>query len=331
MGRRVLFSVCVAAAVLLVVLLIWYLARLVFLLFAAALLALFLRGLANWLAERTRLSPGKSLAAVLLGLTAMVVLGAVFMVPRVVSQLGEITDALPGAIDALKGWMQRSDWGRAVLSRISIAGQATGIAAYAKTFFTITLNVAVNTVVVIVIAIYLAANPGPYLRGVLRLMPPAERGIAREILSEMGEALSRLLLGRVALMVLNAIVSGIGLALIGIPMWFTLGVLSGLLNLVPNFGPVIAAVPALLLGFTQSPAQAAWVALLYLVYQGIDGYVFTPMLQQRLISLPPALTITAQVILGALVGLVGVLVAEPALAVVIILVRFIYIERILEK
>jgi predicted PurR-regulated permease PerM len=105
--------------------------------------------------------------------------------------------------------------------------------------------------------------------------------------------------------------------------------LAGLLNFVPNFGPVIAALPAVLIAFLQGPQHALYVALLYVTVQMLDGYLLTPLVDRRGVELPPALTISAQVLLGLLFGFVGLLVASPLAATVMLLVKMLYIEDVL--
>jgi predicted PurR-regulated permease PerM len=133
-------------------------------------------------------------------------------------------------------------------------------------------------------------------------------------------------MGRIILMVSNGLLTTLGLALLGIPLAFVLGVIAGLLNFVPNIGPLIGAIPAVLIGLMQDPATGLYVALLYLVLQMVDGYVLTPLVDQRAVSTPPALIITFQVFMGLVVGALGLLLATPLAAVLLVLVKMLYIE-----
>jgi predicted PurR-regulated permease PerM len=116
---------------------------------------------------------------------------------------------------------------------------------------------------------------------------------------------------------------------LGLPLAPTLGLLAGLLNFVPNFGPLIAAIPAVLIAFLHSPQQALSVALLYVGLQVLDGYVLTPLVDRRSVQLPPVLTISAQLLLGLLFGFVGLLLASPLTATVMLLVKMLYVEDVL--
>ena len=102
-----------------------------------------------------------------------------------------------------------------------------------------------------------------------------------------------------------------------------------ILNFVPNFGPWIAAIPAVLVAFLQGPQQALYVGLLYIALQSIDGYILTPIVDRRSVELPPVLTIVAQVLLGVAFGFVGILLASPLTAVAMILVKTLYVEDLL--
>jgi len=135
--------------------------------------------------------------------------------------------------------------------------------------------------------------------------------------------------GRFGLMLANGGLTALGLWLLGMPLALSLGLLAGLLNFVPNFGPWIAAIPAVLVAFLQSPQQALYVALLYLALQSVDAYLLTPLVDRRSVELPPVLTITAQVLLGLVFGFIGILLASPLTAAAMILVKMLYVEDVL--
>ena len=122
------------------------------------------------------------------------------------------------------------------------------------------------------------------------------------------------------------VVTATGLTLLGIPLALALGVLAGLLNFIPYLGPILSGGPAVLIAFTQSPADALNTLLFFVAIQNLEGYALTPMLQRRSVSIPPALGILAIVGLAALFGTYGVLFATPLLLVIMVLVRMLYVE-----
>ena len=180
-------------------------------------------------------------------------------------------------------------------------------------------------------AIFLAASPQLYLEGALRLLPVAWRPHGREVARELGSTLRLWFLGQFIDMVIVGLLLGLGLFLIGSPLALSLALLAGLLNFVPYIGALAGAVPAILVALAQSPTLAAWVALLFLSIQLIEGNVISPWIQKRTISLPPALTILSQTVLGTLFGLIGLIVATPLMAILLVAVRIIYVEAFLER
>ncbi len=127
-------------------------------------------------------------------------------------------------------------------------------------------------------------------------------------------------------MAVNGILTALALWLLGVPLPFMLGLLTGLLNFIPNFGPILAGIPAVLLALSGGPNQAMYVVVLYVVIQNLEGFVLTPLVQRRTVSLPPAVIILSQVLLGVLAGTLGVLLATPLAASVLVLTRMLYVE-----
>ncbi|MDQ3179715.1 MAG: AI-2E family transporter, partial [Acidobacteriota bacterium] len=137
------------------------------------------------------------------------------------------------------------------------------------------------------------------------------------------------LIGKVASMIFIGLLTWIGLYILGVPLSLTLGLIAGLLSFIPNFGPIFSAVPAILLGFIDSPIKALYVLILFIVVQIIESNVVTPMIERRTVELPPALTIVVQLALGILIGGLGLVLATPLLVVVMVLVQMVYIQDIL--
>ncbi len=137
-------------------------------------------------------------------------------------------------------------------------------------------------------------------------------------------------------MITIAVLSFIGLAILGVPLAFTLAILAGLLNFVPYVGPFFAAIPAVLIAFAPrgdetalNPSLAVSTVILYVIIQSLDGWVFTPFYQKRAVNIPPALIIISQLTFSLLLGPFGLILATPILASVLVLVRTLYIEDLL--
>lgn len=331
-ARRVGVAVAIVALAVMLAALLWAAAGVLLLLFAAILVACLLRGLADLLIARTRLSAGWALAIVVSLLLLFLAAGVALLAPHVASQVDDLSRGLGQSIQQVYAQLSHYEWGKRLIKqtpgvmelarRGDIVSRVTGI-------FSSTLGVLANTVIVLFIGFYLAVAPDVYTSGIVALFPPQRRERIREVMSAIAQTLRRWLVGRAFLMLSNGIFTTVGLWLLGMPLAVTLGTVAGLLNFVPNIGPIIAGVPAVLIAWTLGPTTALYVLLLYVFLQSIDGYVFTPLVQERTVSLPPALTITAQLLFGVLAGTIGLLFATPLTAAALVLVRMLYVEDVL--
>jgi predicted PurR-regulated permease PerM len=297
------------------------------------LLAVFLRGLADELTAHTGLSRGWSLAAVLVGLTGVAAGGAWVLSGDIAAQIDQLAQDLPRALRSLSETVQRHEWGRLLLSLTPemlgserALAQAPGIVS--RTFGT-TLGVLTNLVIVAFVGLYVAAESDLYARGILRLVPPASRRRAAEVLGALRHTLQWWLIGKAVVMALVGLLTFVGLWLLGVPLALTLGLLAGLFDFIPYVGPVLGFLPAILLALTQDTTLALWVGGLYLLVQSVESYLFTPLVQRRAVTLAPALTIVCQVVLAVLFGPLGLLLATPLTAVAVVLVKLIYVEGVL--
>ncbi len=328
--RRMLIGVGITVAVLLVLLLLWYAIDVLLLVFAGILVAIFLRGLSDKLSERTGLSGGWSLAVVLLALVTVIGVAVWWLAPSVAEQTDELTSTLPRAVERLQSRIERYGWARQIIGqlpptdelmpdRADVVSQATGV-------FSTTFSALANFVIILFIGLYLAAEPRLYSTGLIRLVPIGKRDRARTVLGVVSYTLRWWLIGKVASMIAIGIFTWLGLWLLGVPLALTLGILAALLTFIPNIGPILSVIPTALLALLDSPTRALYVLLLYFVIQVVESYLLTPLVQKRTVSLPPALTIAAQVLLGILLGGLGVILATPLTAAALVMVKLLYVE-----
>jgi predicted PurR-regulated permease PerM len=223
-------------------------------------------------------------------------------------------------------------WGGLIARQFSNVADSvrTGLSGYVPGVASSILGIGGSVVVIVATALFLASSPQMYIDGSLRLLPQRWRPRGRNVALRIGTTLQLWFLGQLTDMVIVATLVGAGLFLLEVPLAATLAIFAGLLNFVPYIGALAGAVPAILVAFSESPALALWVALLFIVVQVLEGNVIAPLIQRQTISLPPALTILSQTILGTWFGAFGLVLATPLIAMLLTTVRMVYIEDILE-
>lgn len=323
--RRVL----VVLGLVVLALALWQIAHVLLLLFLGALLAVFVRALADLLSARTALPQGTALLLVGAALVVLAGLGGWLFGAQIAQQAGRLVQELQASAQQLRQY----EWGRFILENAPQFGediaQRGGIFAQLTGAVSVVAGVLTNIVLVIFIGVFLTYRPATYERAVVLLVPERRRARAREVLRAVGRALRRWLLAQFLAMIAVGLLTTLGLMLLGMPLAPVLGLLAAVLEFIPFFGPILAAVPAILLAFVEGPSQALYVALFYLVIQQLEGNLITPLAQKREASLPPVITLTAVVAFGILFGPLGIIVATPLALVLLVLVKMLYVEDVL--
>ena len=209
-----------------------------------------------------------------------------------------------------------------------IISQLSGVTRYLFPFLSSTVAVAAGVLLVIFLAIYVAAEPRTYHDGLMHLFPHDARDRAGEVLSAIATVLRRWLVTQLVAMVVIGLVTTVVLLLLDVPAALPLGVLAGLLEFIPTVGPILSAVPAIAMGFVDSPEKALWVALAYWGIQFLENQLLIPMLMREGVDIPPALTLLAQALMALLFGFLGLLLAVPMLAASMVAVKMLYVEGI---
>ncbi|HYD94910.1 MAG TPA: AI-2E family transporter [Noviherbaspirillum sp.] len=332
--RRTMLVVALVLFTGLMLALIWYASDVLLVLFSGILFAVLLRAPTNWLAQHAGLRTSAALALSIGALAAVIMLLVYLFAVPMAAQVAQMIETLPQAADRLQDWMEQHRWARplrpliAELSRFRLDSQLLG---RAGGFLTSTLSAITGAGVALFIGIYLAAQPRLYQRGLMHLLPRKNRPRAYEVMDEIGAVLRWWLAGRLATMTVVGVAAGIGLWLLGVPLAFTLGVLTGVLEFVPYIGPILAAVPPLLISYNADPELGFYVLMLYAAIQGAENYLLTPLIEQRAVALPPALVIFSTLLLGALSGPLGVVLASPITATAIVAVKLLYVEDVVEQ
>jgi predicted PurR-regulated permease PerM len=319
------------AIVALVVILIWLIKatfNVLLLVLAGALIAVFFRGLSDLLHRKTGWKEGICLTISILGSLLILVLLFWLVGAKVQAQIQELSDTLPSTIQNAKNKLSQSSIGQKIVEKLSSPQNQKKAQSLARTFFKSTFGVFGDIYVVLFIGIYFTVSPKIYKNGIIKLVPPAGKQKANDILAKLDDNLKKWLKGKIFAMFVVFVLTSIGLVSMGMPMWTALALIAGLLNFIPNFGPLIAMIPAVLVALMQGPSTALWVIGLYLVVQLLESNFITPMVQQRLVSIPPALIISAQLLIAPLTSAWGLVLATPLMLIIIVLVQELYIRRL---
>lgn len=213
--------------------------------------------------------------------------------------------------------------GRLVAAASRNAGSLSGLA---FGVLQSTLAVFAASVLIIFMSVYIAADPETYRRGILLLIPTHRRDRVAELLDALGGALKTWFATQLIAMVVIGVVTTIILAIIGVRGALPLGVIAGIFEFIPNIGPTLSAIPAILMGLVDSPRMALTVAGVYWAIQFAENHLLIPYLMSEQLDLPPALTLITQVVMASVFGFLGLFVAIPLLATIVVMVRMLWIE-----
>lgn len=303
--------------------------------FAGVLLAVAIRGAAEALAGLLRLPGWTGVALVVLAAVGALGGVALLAAPTLAVQADELLQQVPQAWAGVRDALDDSAWGRVLLEELSpgdlMAQVGPGAAGMATAALAGTASWLTDAIFLLFLGVFLAATPAAYLDGLRAVVAPELRDGCGEVLAALGRAL-RAWVG--AQLIAMSIVGGLtfaGLTLLGMPLAGILAVVAALLGFIPILGPILAAVPALLLAFGSGWSMVLWVAGLYVTIQVIEGDLVTPLVQSRAIRLPPGLILAAQIVMLALFGLFGLALAAPTAAVLLVLAQRLYVRGYLER
>jgi predicted PurR-regulated permease PerM len=358
----ILRAVLVVAGVWLTLQLLWVARSVFFLAFLGVLFGITLSAGATWLQRRRvpRAIGVFLLVAAFFG--AIAGLGAL-AAPRITEQWEELRHQLPDALNRVEQWVRRRQGSVTELlqaptgERPDAAGQRTAgqqrdsakqrdagepppavrrtiaqqvgyLGTHFFTVFSSTLAALGSLLLVTFVAIYIALEPRTYRRGILHLVPHAGRAKAIEVMDATGVTLRRWLVAQLIGMVIIGALTTAALLLLDVRAAVALGIIAGILEFVPFFGPILSSVPAIAMGFLDGPEKALWVALTYLGLQQLEGNVVTPLLMKEGLDLPPVLTIIGQSVMALAFGFVGLVIAMPLLGAVMVPIKLLYVQDV---
>lgn len=325
----------------LLLLFVYSVVEVLLLLFVAVLFALYLGAVTDFLQRRLRLPRWAGLsAALLLTLVAITAVG-LLIIPPVLEQTQELINVLPQLLASWEMSLFEVAARYPLLEQMLPPRVAAGgyfdaalerLGAYLSGLFPYLfsgLHLVINLISVLVMGIYLTLRPTLYREGLIALVPLRQRALARDILVELGNTLRSWIVGMIIAMVFLGVLTYLGLLLLDVPYALAFGVFTGVVVIVPFFGTLVSTLlPALFVLGAQGVVHALLVILLGVVVHLIEANVVHPMIMERQVNLPPVLSILSVLIMAELLGVVGLLVAVPVLATVMVLVRRIYVQRL---
>lgn len=298
---------------------LWVAGDILLLIFSGFLFGVLLNALARLCSCATGIPKAYAVVLVAVVLVAALLGGTYFLLPAVAEQSGQLISSLSDSFQNLSRYAAKyfphlHISAKEVLGAANLPRQLFG--------FTSTATGALLALVVVAfVGFYSALESGLYRTVLLRLFPEIHRAEAPDILRQVRETLEWWLLGRALTMSAVAVLTLAGLLLLGVPLAVPLSILAGLLTFIPYIGAIVSAVPAVLVAYAQGPLVAIYVVLVFAGAHAVEAYVVAPLVQRRVIRLPPVAMIASQAVMGALFGVAGLTLAAPLTAIAITLLR----------
>jgi predicted PurR-regulated permease PerM len=348
-SRDVLRTAALVVGLLVALWFLWTVRAVVCLAFLGVLFGLALASGVDRL-QRWRVPRGLGAFVIVLGVLGVVTgLGAV-TAPRIGSQLREVREQVPEAIQSVQRWVQRhqagaielledsakpgdarpaaADRGAPAKIREGLVQQAVKVGGNFFAVFSSTLAVLASLILVLAVAVYVSVNPGLYHAGLMHLFPHRSRRRAGEVLSAVATTLRRWLVSQLIAMLVIGVVTTVVLLLLGVRAAVALGVIAGVLEFIPFVGPVLSAVPAVAMALLDGPEKALWVVVAYTLIQQAENHVLIPLIMKEGIDIPPVLTILVQASFAIVLGFLGLLVAVPLLGALMVPIKMLYVEDV---
>ena len=320
-------------------LVVWFVLRVVdvlLLVFLAILLAVYLSAITDWMERRFGTKRWLGLTVAVVSTLAAVTGIAVLLLPPVIEQTRALVGGLPQTLTNIQNVLARWASQYPVLDQTDLANPSSGVVSGLVTdavgFLSGSIfgyvrgggTLFIEAASVVVMALYLARQPTLYRDGLITLFSPRHRPIANRVFDDIAATLRAWVVGQLIAMAVLAVLTAIGLKILGVPYWLAFGIFTGLVAIVPFFGTLVSTLlPALFM-----VASGDWLTVLLVIILGVVIHVFeanfvVPRIMQHRVDLPPVLTIASVLIMGVLLGPIGLIVAVPILCVTMVLIRHI--------
>lgn len=330
--HRVLIVIGITAGTVLLLVFFWHVVNVLLLIFASILMGVILRGAADFIHDKTRLPYGLALALVIMLLFSSLIALIVLQVPNIAREVSTLVNLIQQALNKLQDQLVQWEIPTNLLPSLESGlstGSITQVLSRVLGIFSNTFGAISSFLFILVLSIYLAIEPGIYVRGIMRLFPRSRRNRVRQVLTQLKHTIRGWILGQMVSMLVIGTLATIGLMLFKVPLALTLGILTAITNFVPILGAIVAAIPTLLMALTVSPATALYVGIFYIILQNLEGNLITPVVQRKVIDMPLAMILVVQSLLVTTVGLLGMILAAPLIACTLVLVKMLYVEDVL--
>jgi predicted PurR-regulated permease PerM len=321
-------SLLAAAGIAVLVLAALRLRDLLVLVFGAVVIGVLIHALADAIERRTPLGGRGAFYAALLLIVLVVAAFAWLFGAQVGTQVSQLSETIPAMWERIQEWLRTVPGGEALLASVQSVTLDGSLRSFPRLLGPLA-NGITGFLLVLFGAVFIAANPGLYRRGLAMLFPRNRRALADEALGESAEAIKLWMLGQFIAMVAVGTLTGVGLWLVGVPAALALGLLMGFLEVIPFIGPFMGSIPILIMALSAGPDTALLALGVILVVQQAEGSLITPLVQKKVVSLPPAVTVFGVIAGGILFGPAGLLFAAPLLVVAFVLVKRLYVEEAL--
>jgi len=325
--HRIWTIVGITALVVVALLLCWKAVQVFLFILAGVIISIYFHGFARLIGRTIKLTAKWSLISSVF-VTIAFLLGMSYLIgSRVANEAVQFSEQVPDLIADAEKYIQQTETLKSVYQKLQSSEMLQKVTPILSGFFNSTLGFFGDVYVVLFIGIFFTATPEVYKKGMVKLLPAQARDEGRRIIDLIAGNLRSWLKGMLFSMFVVFVLTSIGLLSLGIELWLILALIAGLLSFIPNFGPIIALIPAVLVALSQSPTAVLWVVLLYSLVQLVESNFITPLVQQELIKTPPALIIISQVFTGIWHGAWGVVLATPILVIVMVLIDELYIKK----
>lgn len=318
--------VAVVLALVVLTLFLWKILPVLMLAFAGIVLATAVRAGADPLTRWLKVPKPWAVSIVFALFLLVVVGGGYFFGRQITNETTALWDAVKAATDKVEARLSNTPIGSFVVDNLREAGSSDAVPQVFKGTLTVFGGMA-DVILVLFLALYFAVDRTTYREGFLLLLPEGMRKRVGRAIDDSGRALRQWLGGQFVAMAMVGAVTALGLWAVGVPLAIPLGILSGILDFVPFIGPLLAAIPGLLVAFAQGPEVAMYAALVYIAVQFIEGHLVVPLVQKRAVEMPPVLGLLSIVAFSIVFGFIGLLFAMPLTVVAVVWVKRLWLPE----